>query len=110
LAHQPAVPPRADALTLFSEICRAVDLMHGARLLHRDLKPENLIRRREGEVAVIDFGLARALETAPAHVPFDEDLTRTGDALGTPTYMAPEQLRGDRALDERTDLYSLGVI
>jgi serine/threonine protein kinase len=71
-------------------------------VLHRDLKPGNIMLRADGSVALIDFGLAK-------HVQSDAEITATGEIFGTPYYMSPEQGHG-QTLDERSDLYSLGVI
>jgi serine/threonine-protein kinase len=90
-----------DAITIVAEICRAVAHAHSKGIIHRDLKPENVMIDNEGDVFVMDFGLARATE--------EKGLTRSGVVMGSPFYMSPEQLAGD-GLDERTDLYSIGLI
>jgi len=92
-------------LRLFREVCGAVEHAHAHALLHRDLKPSNLLVRADGQVRLLDFGIAKSLETL---VDSDE-LTRTGLRLMTPAYAAPEQVRGG-PLGVRTDIYSLGVI
>ncbi len=89
------------------EVAEAVQAAHRLGLIHRDLKPENvMIETREGEPLrpyVMDFGLARELSG-------EKGLTMTGMIVGTPSYMSPEQVRGDiTQLDRRTDVYSLGV-
>ena len=71
-------------------------------MLHRDLKPGNIMERADGSLALIDFGLAK-------HAEVKLDMTGTGEIFGTPYYMSPEQGHGQQ-LDERSDLYSLGVI
>jgi serine/threonine protein kinase len=87
-------------------LARALALAHDRGILHRDLKPENVVRRPDGEVKILDFGLARALvPDTPATPPLTED----GARLGTPLYMSPEQLRGE-ALDGRSDLFALGLV
>jgi serine/threonine protein kinase len=91
-----------EALRLALEIARALEAVHAAGVLHRDLKPGNVMMREDGGVALIDFGLAR-------HEALASDITDTGIIFGTPHYMSPEQGHGE-ALDERSDLYSLGVI
>ncbi len=97
--------PWRRALAVLEPICRAVAHVHANNLLHRDLKPANILVTRGEKPVLIDFGLVRALD--------DEDvkLTRSGAAIGTPQYMSPEQVRGIRAeIDERTDVWALGVI
>ena len=81
------------------QVAEALEYAHGKGVLHRDIKPANLIIDTQGVVWVADFGLAKALE--------NDQLSRTGDVLGTPAYMAPEQLRGQT--DLRSDIYSLGI-
>ena len=72
-------------------------------MVHRDIKPENILLTEDGSTLVADFGIARALGG-------DDGLTQTGLAIGTPAYMSPEQAAGDKALDARTDLYSLASV
>ena len=93
--------PNEDAISIVVEICRAVAHAHSKGIIHRDLKPENVMIDTEGDVFVMDFGLARAVE--------DTSLTQPGMVLGTPFYMSPEQLAGEK-LDERSDVYSIGLI
>jgi serine/threonine-protein kinase len=91
-------------LELVLQVADAVEHAHAAGVLHRDLKPDNVLVERSGRVCVLDFGIAQvAAEEA------DSFVTRTGQVLGTVAYMSPEQARGGR-VDERTDLFSLGVI
>ena len=89
-------------LKIVWDICRGLSAAHQVGVVHRDIKPPNILINDSGLVKVVDFGLA-ALSHADAR------LTRTGMLLGTPTYMAPEQVRA-RTIDARTDIYSLGVI
>ena len=94
---------------LFRRVCHAVQHAHGRGLIHRDLKPSNvLVSDRSGEPVpkVIDFGIARAVEPGPDA---GTRLTREGLVLGTPAYMAPEQLLGE-AVDVRADVHALGVL
>jgi predicted Ser/Thr protein kinase len=91
-------------LRMALDLARALEAAHGAGIVHRDLKPENIMRTDEGTVKVLDFGLVRFAAGAS-----DLHLTETGALLGTPAYMAPEQLEG-RDVDFRTDLFALGVV
>ena len=96
--------PLEDALAIAREVAEALDYAHRRGIVHRDIKPENILLE-DGHAVVADFGLARALDEAGA-----ERLTGSGLTLGTPDYMSPEQAAGDRALDGRTDIYSLGCV
>lgn len=88
------------------EVARALAYAHEQGVVHRDIKPDNiLLQRRDGRVMVTDFGIARAVTERG-----DARLTATGMAIGTPAYMSPEQSAGERAIDGRSDLYSLGVV
>jgi hypothetical protein len=80
---------------------------HEAGIVHRDLKPENIVRRADGQIKVLDFGLARTVEGGSSAT--RTRLTMAGALLGTPGYMAPEQLRGEPA-DRRADVYAFGVL
>jgi serine/threonine protein kinase/tetratricopeptide (TPR) repeat protein len=95
--------PLEDALQIAREAARALDHAHQHGIVHRDIKPENILLTRDGSTLVADFGIARALTG-------DERLTQTGMAVGTPAYMSPEQASGDKGLDARTDVYSLGAV
>ncbi|MBA3443915.1 MAG: protein kinase, partial [Gemmatimonadales bacterium] len=92
------------ALRIATEAARALEYAHRHGVIHRDIKPENLLLTTDGSTLVADFGIARALAGA------DDRLTETGLAVGTPAYMSPEQAAGDKALDARTDIYSLGAV
>jgi TolB-like protein/Tfp pilus assembly protein PilF len=87
-------------------VAEALDYAHGRAVLHRDIKPENILLSR-GHALVADFGIARALGDDRSGA---ERLTQTGLALGTPTYMSPEQASGADRLDARSDVYSLGCV
>ena len=95
--------PQEDAISVVVEICRAVAHAHSKGIIHRDLKPENVMIDLEGDVFVLDFGLARAVEEEGS------SLTQPGAVVGTPFYMSPEQLAGEK-LDERSDVFSIGLI
>src|SRR5678816_3172812 len=82
---------------------RDSDYAHRHGIVHRDIKPENILLI-DGQAIVADFGIARALGGS------NESLTSTGMIIGTPGYMSPEQAAGDRAIDARTDIYSLGSV
>ncbi|MCX7041270.1 MAG: protein kinase [Gammaproteobacteria bacterium] len=90
------------ALRIVHDIAGALDYAHAQGLVHRDVKPDNILRRANGSCLLSDFGIARAMDS-------DAALTREGTSIGTPQYMSPEQLRGEK-IDGRSDLYSLGVV
>jgi serine/threonine-protein kinase len=90
-------------------VCRALESAHEAGIVHRDLKPENifLLGAGNGEaVKILDFGVAKAADFMGGAIP----ATATGDLLGTPCYMSPEQAQGLRSVDQRSDLWALGAI
>jgi eukaryotic-like serine/threonine-protein kinase len=98
---QRGIVPLEDARDILRQIASGLDAAHQAGVIHRDLKPSNVLVGERGAVKLIDFGLAT---TAMA-----EGLTATGTILGTPHYMAPEQVRG-KAVDARSDIYALGAV
>ena len=100
--------PVDDAVRIASEAAQALDYAHRRGVIHRDIKPENILIA-DGQALVADFGIARAL-TAAASSTAGATLTETGITLGTPAYMSPEQASGQRDLDARTDVYSLGSV
>ncbi len=91
-----------DAVRYLRQVASALDAVHSVGILHRDLKPGNIMLRDDGSVALIDFGLAKRMRLKLA-------LTDSGEIFGTPYYMSPEQGHGND-IDERSDIYSLGVI
>jgi hypothetical protein len=93
-----------DALAITKQVASALDYAHRQGVVHRDIKPENILFQ-EGEAVLADFGIALAVKEAGGN-----RLTETGLSLGTPQYMSPEQATGDRALDARSDIYSLGAV
>jgi eukaryotic-like serine/threonine-protein kinase len=98
--------PPVEARRVLREVADALAYAHNRNVIHRDIKPDNIIIDEEtGRAMVTDFGIARALTESG-----DSRLTATGMAIGTPAYMSPEQSAGDRAIDGRSDLYSLGVV
>jgi eukaryotic-like serine/threonine-protein kinase len=101
-AHASSVNER---LRLFRSVCEAVQYAHAEAVIHRDLKPSNVLVKDDGTVRLLDFGIARQLESLDTPV----DQTTVGLRLMTPAYAAPEQIRGDR-VGIHTDVYSLGVI
>ena len=94
----------ADAVRLIGQVASALDYAHSQGVIHRDIKPANILLSA-GQAIVADFGVARAVESAGA-----ERLTGTGMALGTPTYMSPEQAFGEDSVDGRADVYAMGCV
>jgi len=93
-----------DALSITRQVAAALDYAHAQGVVHRDIKPENILLH-EGEAVLADFGIALAVQEAAG-----TRITETGLSLGTPQYMSPEQATGDRAIDARSDVYSLAAV
>jgi eukaryotic-like serine/threonine-protein kinase len=105
-----------DAFDIFVQLCSALAVAHSAAVVHRDIKPENVMLRTDGYVKVLDFGLAKLIETrgfkggSDPHAPTEPQIsTEPGVVMGTVNYMSPEQARG-LDVDERTDIWACGVV
>ena len=95
-----------EALAIVPQICEALQYAHDKGVVHRDIKPENVLLDKEGQVKIADFGIAKLVgRDAP-----DTALTGAGQVMGTPNYMAPEQIEHPQEVDHRADIYSLGVV
>ncbi len=95
-----------EALKIIPQICDALQFAHDEGIVHRDIKPENVMLDKKGRVKITDFGLAKILGREPTTV----RLTGAKDVMGTPHYMAPEQIEHPQEVDHRADIYSLGVV
>jgi eukaryotic-like serine/threonine-protein kinase len=93
--------PPDEAVDIIRQVCMALDAAHSAGIIHRDLKPQNIMKDKSGRILVMDFGLARSVQS--------EGMTQTGALLGTIEYMSPEQAMG-KTLDQRSDLFAVGLI
>ena len=96
-----------EALTLVQEMCAALKSAHEDGILHRDIKPENILLDSQGRLKIADFGIAKLVGSEDSH---DFTLTRQDSILGSPQYMAPEQIESPEDVDQRADIYSLGVV
>ena len=101
IAQQKVFQPE-EAVEMMRQVCRALEAAHAVGVIHRDLKPQNIMRDKQGRVVVMDFGLARLLDSHGG-------MTQTGAIVGTMEYMSPEQGLG-KPLDERSDLFAVGLI
>ena len=114
LLERGRVSPR-EALAIVPQICEALQYAHDRGIVHRDIKPENILLNREGELKIADFGVAKLVggDAAPAAAEktgAGATVTRADVVVGTPQYMAPEQVENPLAVDHRADIYSLGVV
>jgi predicted Ser/Thr protein kinase len=96
----------AQALAIVPQVCEALQFAHDQGVVHRDIKPENILLDKKGRVKIADFGLAKLLGRGPA----DFTLTQPQQVMGTVHYMAPEQMEHPAEVDQRADIYSLGVV
>jgi len=101
LIHDKGKFTTEEAVPVVLQVAAALDAAHHAGVVHRDLKPQNIMLDKDGRVYVMDFGIARSLETP--------GMTQTGALMGTPEYMSPEQAKGEK-VDARSDLFALGII
>jgi serine/threonine-protein kinase len=92
-----------EVLHILREVALGLECAHNAAVIHRDLKPANIMLTSYGEVKILDFGLARDMELG-------QTITKTGETIGTPYYMSPEQFTRMGQLDERSDIYAFGMI
>jgi eukaryotic-like serine/threonine-protein kinase len=97
------IPP-SEAIPILREVCAAISAAHVAGVVHRDLKPDNVLLGKDGRVVVTDFGIAHAV------APRERDTKTIGGIVGTPEYMAPEQVEGATDIDGRADIYALGAM
>lgn len=95
-----------EALAIIPQVCEALQFAHAEDIVHRDIKPENILVDKQGRVKIADFGLAKLIGKTPTR----NSLTGTHQVMGTPHYMAPEQMQASRDVDHRADIYSLGVV
>ncbi len=93
------------ASLIFCEICKALKYAHDQNVIHRDIKPANILISNDGVVKLVDFGVSTSLDGDTS-----DGLTRAGMTIGTPSYLAPEQIANAKNRDKRTDIYSMGVM
>ena len=92
----------AEVKMLFTQVLNAFDYAHSKGIVHRDVKPANIFIDKNNQVKILDFGIAKLFGTG-------NEMTQTGTQMGTPVYMSPEQVRGEKSIDHRSDIYALGV-
>jgi serine/threonine-protein kinase len=112
--HRGGPVPLPEAIDILSQCCKALGRAHAAGIIHRDIKPDNIFLAQSNDddsalVKILDFGVAKMGGTGNEQAS-SQGSTRTGAVLGTPLYMSPEQARGLKTIDHRTDLYSLGLV
>src|SRR6185369_15928646 len=100
--------PIPEVISILADVSKALAYAQSDGIVHRDIKPDNILLSG-GACTVADFGIAKALSSARQSEP-GETLTSLGTSLGTPAYMAPEQIAGDPNVDHRADIYSLGCV
>ncbi|HWC97040.1 MAG TPA: protein kinase [Candidatus Sulfopaludibacter sp.] len=100
LSHRGKLPAE-EAAGIIAQVAQGLEAAHAEGVVHRDLKPQNIMMDPQGRALVMDFGIARSMDSS--------NMTRTGALMGTPTYMSPEQAQGQK-VDARSDLYTLGII
>lgn len=100
LKEEIAPLPYNEAINLFYQILDGIDYAHRKGIIHRDIKPSNILIKNDGTIKITDFGIAKLQESSQ---------TRTGTRMGTLFYMSPEQVKGEKSIDLRTDIFSLGV-
>ncbi|MHC4726162.1 MAG: serine/threonine-protein kinase [Planctomycetota bacterium] len=103
--HTADLSPK-EALSIVPKICEALQFAHDEGIVHRDIKPENILLDKKGRVKIADFGLAKILDSPATAF----TLTQAGQRMGTPHYMAPEQIEHPDKVDHRADIFSLGVV
>lgn len=104
LQQRNSLLPFRQTIDILSQIASALDYAHSLGILHRDIKPTNILMGNDGRVLLSDFGAAKNMSSDYTMI------TATGQSIGTPSYMSPEQARGEKGLDYHTDVYSLGVL
>jgi len=103
------------AVAIIPQICSALQYAHNEGVLHRDIKPENILLDSKGQIKIADFGIGKLVQEPAEHDHESDEantsiLTQVGTVLGTPKYMAPEQLESPNLVDHRADIYSLGLV
>lgn len=104
-----ALPDTETLKSIFDQIMNALEYAHGIGIVHRDLKPANIMLTDDGEIKVLDFGMAKIFASSPDGQTLDQGASQSGRFAGSPNYMSPEQIQGKR-IDLRSDIYSLGLV